>query len=67
MVKGIFRRVPFLVSAYQNTSNEPIELATEHGIVLARPTDWIIEGVLGELYPCSDRVFKKIYERELGT
>lgn len=50
------------VNAYQNNSPKNIYLKTEHGKVVARPTDWIITGCLGERYPCSNQVFKLIYE-----
>lgn len=28
----------------------------------ARPGDWIIKGIRGELYPCKPDVFEKTYE-----
>ena len=56
-----YRRVPIALKAYQNTSKHCIRLRTEHGTVTARPTDWIIEGCMGEIYPCADDVFKQIY------
>lgn len=41
-----------------------IPLMTEHGLVYAHNTDWIITGCLGEKYPCSDEVFKIVYAKE---
>lgn len=32
-----------------------------HGEVVANPTDWIMHGVEGELYPCKDSVFHATY------
>ncbi len=32
---------------------------------LARIGDWVIKGVEGELYPCTDSVFQKTYELEV--
>lgn len=32
------------------------------GVVSFRPGDWIIRGVNGELYPCTDNIFQKTYE-----
>jgi hypothetical protein len=29
---------------------------------VARPGDWIIRGVKGELYPCKDDIFRATYE-----
>jgi hypothetical protein len=27
------------------------------------PNDWIIKGIVGEMYPCKPDIFKKTYER----
>jgi len=35
---------------------------TDSGAVTAQADDWIIRGVKGELYPCSDEVFAATYE-----
>lgn len=29
----------------------------------ARPGDWIIKGVKGEFYPCSNEVFEQSYDK----
>lgn len=31
------------------------------------PGDWIITGVMGEVYACKDNIFRATYEREDGT
>lgn len=36
---------------------------TLEGIHTARPGDWIIRGVRGELYPCKHDIFRLTYER----
>lgn len=33
-----------------------------HGEELCNPSDWIMRGVEGELYPCKDSVFQATYE-----
>jgi hypothetical protein len=37
-------------------------IATLEGDMEASPGDWIIRGVMGELYPCRDDVFQMTYE-----
>lgn len=34
---------------------------TTEGLMTARPGDWIIRGVEGEIYPCKDSVFQATY------
>lgn len=34
-----------------------------HGVETANETDWIIQGVEGELYPCKDSVFQATYDK----
>lgn len=29
---------------------------------IARAGDWIIKGLLGDVYPCRDDIFRKLYE-----
>jgi hypothetical protein len=37
-------------------------IQTLEGVMIARPGDWIIRGVKGELYPCKPDVFDATYE-----
>jgi hypothetical protein len=37
-------------------------IQTLEGVMIARPGDWIIRGVKGELYPCKPDVFALTYE-----
>lgn len=55
----------------REAANRNIVVATEEGGVyvrtlegnmLAGPTDWIIQGVNGELYPCKADIFAATYE-----
>ncbi|MFP4004583.1 MAG: hypothetical protein ACLFV8_12465 [Alphaproteobacteria bacterium] len=39
-----------------------IVIKTLEGEHLARPGDWIIRGVKGELYPCKPDIFDRTYE-----
>ena len=43
----------------------PIKLAipTLEGIMYATPGDYIIQGVIGEVYPCKPDIFAATYER----
>ncbi len=35
---------------------------TREGTLQCEPGDWLIVGVEGEVYPCSDAIFRKTYE-----
>ena len=37
-------------------------IPTLEGIMIVRPSDWIIRGVAGELYPCKPEIFEQTYE-----
>lgn len=37
-------------------------IPTLEGLHLAKPGDWIIRGVKGELYPCKPDIFEATYE-----
>lgn len=37
-------------------------ISTLEGVMFASPRDWIIRGVLGELYPCKPEAFQLTYE-----
>jgi hypothetical protein len=37
-------------------------IQTLEGVMCAQPGDWIIRGVMGELYPCKPEIFAKTYE-----
>lgn len=38
-------------------------IRTLEGEMVARPGDWIIRGVRGELYPCKPDIFDATYEK----
>lgn len=37
-------------------------ISTLEGIMRADYSDWVIQGVKGEIYPCKDEIFKATYE-----
>lgn len=42
--------------------SDEIEIPTLEGVMKARPGDWIIRGIKGELYPCKPDIFAATYE-----
>jgi hypothetical protein len=56
----------WLQTAYQEqkillTKEGSIKIQTLEGEMTAQPGDWIIQGVIGELYPCKPEVFEATY------
>lgn len=41
-----------------------IAIPTLEGMMTAKPGDWIIRGVKGEVYPCKPDIFAATYEEE---
>ena len=39
------------------------QIETLEGMMDVHPGDWIIEGVVGEFYPCRSDIFEMTYER----
>lgn len=39
-----------------------LAIQTLEGQMVARPGDWIIKGVKGEIYPCKPDIFEATYE-----
>lgn len=37
-------------------------IETLEGTMIARPGDWVLRGVKGEIYPCRDDIFRETYE-----
>jgi hypothetical protein len=40
-----------------------LTVKTHEGILQAKVSDWIIRGLIGEVYPCSDEVFQRKYQK----
>jgi hypothetical protein len=57
---------PWLITAYDKGgvvfTDTGIHLPTLEGSMLANPSDMIICGVNGEVYPCKPDIFEKTYE-----
>lgn len=57
----------FLGADYPTTAWVPdrgsrLFIRTLEGVMEAKPGDWIIRGIKGELYPCKDDIFRASYE-----
>lgn len=39
-----------------------LHIQTLEGVMVASPGDWIILGVVGEMYPCKPDIFERTYE-----
>ena len=48
---------------YAGSSESIISIDTLEGTMRAEPTDWIIQGVKGEIYPCKNDIFLATYEK----
>jgi hypothetical protein len=46
----------------EHGSDGCVVIRTLEGTMIGNPGDWIICGVLGELYPCKDDIFRETYE-----
>lgn len=53
--------VPLKIGSVMRTG-ENLSISTLEGIMTARPGDWVIRGVKGELYPCKPDIFAATYE-----
>lgn len=60
MVWKEFRKLPVVVSVHRILV--PFTVETLEGMMEGRAGDWLIKGVAGELYPCSDEAFRRTYE-----
>lgn len=54
-----YRRRPTLILAAQ--VNEPFTVASRHGPVSGQAGDYVMVSPSGELYPCSQEMFSKLY------
>jgi len=56
----------WLAEAYERggvvPTPEGVYLPTLEGSMLAEPTDWIICGIKGEVYPCKPDIFAATYD-----
>ena len=56
-----YRKRPVVIHAAQ--INEPFVVETLEGLMRGNAGDWLLCGVLGELYPCKPDVFAVSYEQ----
>lgn len=49
-------------STHEQTGQAALLIHTLEGNMLAKPGDYIIKGVQGELYPCKPDIFESTYE-----
>ena len=62
-----FRKRPIVVEAEQwFRKNDALEdffyIETLEGSIRVNSGDWIITGVMGEIYPCKNEIFQMTYE-----
>jgi hypothetical protein len=51
-----------VMSNYDLGPNDTLEISTLEGVMVANPSDWIIQGVKGEVYPCKPDIFEATYD-----
>jgi hypothetical protein len=51
-----------LYPTIEGTGDGTLSIRTLEGEQLVSWGDWIIQGVLGEIYPCKDEIFRLTYE-----
>lgn len=54
-------RIVFGADTDRSNRQSVLKVKTTEGEMIARPGDWIIRGVEGEIYPCKDSVFQATY------
>lgn len=57
---GLFRKKPVVVKAIRLL--EEVRVKTREGELTGYAGDWLIEGVVGEIYPCAKSIFEQTYE-----
>ena len=55
--------VPSWMDSVYCVDKEGVHISTLEGVMFAEPTDWIIRGVQGEVYPCKPMIFEQTYEK----
>lgn len=46
----------------QDLGSRDLTIETLEGYITAKPGDWVIKGVKGELYPCKPDIFAETYD-----
>lgn len=55
-----FRKKPVVIEAARIT--RPITISTPEGEMQGEIGNWLITGVAGEQYPCTNNIFRETYE-----
>lgn len=50
--------------SHNHAVNSWLDINTLEGFMTVKPGDWIIRGVMGEIYPCKPDIFAATYELE---
>jgi len=61
-VPGWIRRAGLMIFDDPEKGGYGMSVSTPSGAVTARPGDYIIRGIKGEIYPCKPDIFKATYE-----
>lgn len=62
-VEGKPHGIPTWVArAAHDLGDGNLSIQTLEGLMVAKPGDWIIQGVKGEIYPCKADIFDATYE-----
>jgi hypothetical protein len=56
-----YRKKPVIIEAFR--TDQELIIETLEGNMVAKPGDFIIRGVRGELYPCKPDIFNDTYEK----
>ena len=57
-----FRKKPIVIEAVQQHADGEVFDREHDTSIKYKATDWIITGVKGESYPCTDEIFKATYD-----
>ena len=52
----------WVAQAAHDLGDGNLSIQTLEGLMVAKPGDWIIKGVAGEVYPCKPDIFEATYE-----
>lgn len=52
----------FEINETEHRQHAELRIPTMEGVMTAKPTDFIIVGVQGEIYPCDAAIFAETYE-----
>jgi hypothetical protein len=62
MIDGVVKGDPKLGMVIVRVDGDGLDIHTLEGVMHAQTGDWVIRGVMGELYPCKPDIFAATYE-----